>query len=94
MRVALPLLLAGVTGCAAVHRPPATYAELAAAEAPAAVQQAALRSRVVDRLVERAVRGDPRAATLFDKSWMADLEQVGYDQSRSAAPWAPALEID
>lgn len=58
MRVALPLLLAGVTGCAAVHRPPATYAELAAAEAPAAARQAALRSRVVDRLVERAVRGD------------------------------------
>ena len=40
------------------------------------------------------LKGDPRAATFFDKSWMADLEQVGYDQSRSVAPWAPALETD
>ncbi len=40
------------------------------------------------------LKGDPRAATFFDQSWMADLEKVGYDQARSATPWGPALETD
>ncbi len=30
---------------------------------------------------------DPRAAKLFDKEWMAALEQVGFDRARSTAPW-------
>ena len=53
-----------------------------------------LRIEVRATAIPDRLKGDPRAATFFDKSWMADLEQVGYDQSRSVAPWAPALETD
>lgn len=30
---------------------------------------------------------EPGADKLFDRQWMARLEQIGYDQARSAAPW-------
>ncbi len=30
---------------------------------------------------------EPGAQKLFDKAWMLRLEQIGYDQSRSASPW-------
>lgn len=30
---------------------------------------------------------EPGADKLFDKAWMQRLEQIGYDQARSTAPW-------
>ncbi len=30
---------------------------------------------------------EPGADKLFDKAWMQRLEQIGYEQARSAAPW-------
>ena len=30
---------------------------------------------------------EPGAQKLFDKAWMLRLEQIGFDQARSAAPW-------
>jgi len=30
---------------------------------------------------------EPGARKLFDKAWMLRLEQIGYNQARSAAPW-------
>jgi hypothetical protein len=34
---------------------------------------------------------DPRARKLFDKEWMAALEQVGFERARSTAPWETHL---
>ena len=59
-----------------------------------AVRTSDLRIEVRATAIPDRLKGDPRAATFFDKSWMADLEKMGYDQSRSAAPWGPELVTD